>query len=67
MSKKTFFDKVWDEMKSSSLLPGVDEIRLPGERLHRVTTARRADGIPIPAQLRANLDKMAANLGIDPL
>ena len=28
-------DRVWDEMKSSPRLPGVDEIRLPGERLDR--------------------------------
>lgn len=60
-------DAVWDEMKSSPRLPGVDEIRLPGERLHRVTAQRKADGIPLSAPLRAQLGDLAAELGIDPL
>lgn len=64
---KIGIDKVWDDMKSSSRLPNVDEIRLPGERLHRVTTSRRADGIPMPDQLRAQLDQLAMDLEIEPL
>ncbi|MFT7059891.1 MAG: LDH2 family malate/lactate/ureidoglycolate dehydrogenase [Pseudorhodobacter sp.] len=57
-------DAIWDEMKSSPRLPGVDEIRLPGERLHRVTAERSAKGIPLPAALRAQLDALAAELGV---
>jgi LDH2 family malate/lactate/ureidoglycolate dehydrogenase len=30
---KASVDQTWDEMKRSPLLPGFDEIRLPGERL----------------------------------
>lgn len=64
---KAGIDKVWDEMKSSPLLPGVDEIRLPGERLARVEAERRRDGIPITPALRQQLDELADDLGIDGL
>jgi LDH2 family malate/lactate/ureidoglycolate dehydrogenase len=60
-------DAVWDQMKSSALLPGVEEIRLPGERLHRVTAERRKNGIPIGAALRVQLDGLANELGVAPL
>ena len=60
-------DDVWAQMKSSARLPGVDEIRLPGERLHRVTKERMAAGVPIGTALRRQLADMAAELGIDPL
>ncbi|SNS86856.1 Ldh family oxidoreductase [Tropicimonas sediminicola] len=57
-------DDVWRQMKSSARMPGVGEIRLPGERLHRVMIERKAEGIPIPAQLRNALDRLAADLGV---
>ena len=60
-------DKVWEEMKSSPRLPGIEEIRLPGERLNRVTAERRANGIPLPDALRRQLAELATDLGIDPL
>lgn len=60
-------DDVWREMKSSALMPGVDEIRLPGERLHRVMQERGVGGIPIPAPLRSTLDALANELGVAPL
>ncbi|MDV7143894.1 Ldh family oxidoreductase [Tropicimonas sp. TH_r6] len=60
-------DAVWRQMKASARLPGVEEIRLPGERLHKVTQARTEGGIPIPAQLRAVLDAVAEELGVAPL
>lgn len=64
---KTGIDEVHAEMKSSPRLPGVDEIRLPGERLHRVTAERRANGIPLSPPLREQLTKLAIDLGIAPL
>ena len=64
---KADMDRVWTDMKSSPHLPGVDEIRLPGERLARVTAKRSKDGIPLAGALKAQLDEMAATLGIDPL
>ncbi len=60
-------DGVWRDMKSSERMPGVDEIRLPGERLARVTQDRGANGIPVPASLRAALGTLADDLGVDPL
>lgn len=64
---KTGIDQVWKEMKSSKRLPGVDEIRLPGERLHRCMTDRRNNGVPIPAQLQNQLDDLASELGVERL
>jgi LDH2 family malate/lactate/ureidoglycolate dehydrogenase len=60
-------DEVWRQMKSSARMPGVDEIRLPGERLDKVMRAREAQGVPVPAALRAALDDLAADLGVAPL
>lgn len=60
-------DNVWEQMKSSPKLPGVEEIRLPGERLARVTRERETNGIPISAPLQIQLDTLAATLGVTPL
>lgn len=60
-------DTVWEQMKSSPRMTGVNEIRLPGERMHQVTTERSANGIPLPPQLRQQLAELAAELGIDAL
>jgi LDH2 family malate/lactate/ureidoglycolate dehydrogenase len=60
-------DTVWDEMKSAPKMTGVSEIRLPGERLDKVTRERTASGIPLAAALKAQLDDLAARLGIEPL
>ncbi|MBU2991714.1 Ldh family oxidoreductase [Octadecabacter sp. 1_MG-2023] len=60
-------DDVWRQMKSSDHLPGVDEIRLPGERLDRTTQERSQNGIPIPAPLREKLSELAVELSVEPL
>ena len=64
---KADIDKVWQELKSSERLPGSDDIRLPGERMHSVTETRSRDGIPLPVQLREKLALMAGELGVQPL
>ena len=64
---KTGIDEVWKQMKSSPLLPGYDEIRLPGERLAAITKERSENGIPLAAALRANLDALADELGVKAL
>ena len=64
---KAGIDKVWQEMKSSALLPGVESIRLPGERLARVTEERSKNGIPIAPSLQAALSRLASELNIRPL
>src|SRR5215212_3804205 len=60
-------DQVIRQLHGSALLPGFERIRLPGEDRHRRIEERTAKGIPIPAALRAALDKMAGELGIAPL
>lgn len=57
-------DDVWRQMKASAKMPGVDEIRLPGERMDRVRLERSAKGIPLSDALRAQLSALAAELGV---
>jgi LDH2 family malate/lactate/ureidoglycolate dehydrogenase len=61
---KAKVDEAWDAMKSSPLLPGVEEIRLPGEMSNRIYEERTENGVPIGTDLRASLNKMADGLGI---
>ncbi|MEP6017717.1 MAG: Ldh family oxidoreductase [Paracoccaceae bacterium] len=70
MDAETFknqIDGIWAEMKSSDLLPGVTDIRLPGERLAATSKDRLANGIPIPQALGERLDALADQLGINRL
>src|SRR5437764_235622 len=60
-------DTVIRQLHGSALLPSFDRIRLPGEDRHHRIEERRAHGIPIPSELRAALDKLAADLHIPPL
>jgi L-2-hydroxycarboxylate dehydrogenase (NAD+) len=60
-------DEVWEVMKSSPTLPGVDEVRLPGERSEALYRERLAHGVPLGAPLRKALDDLAGRLGIQRL
>jgi LDH2 family malate/lactate/ureidoglycolate dehydrogenase len=60
-------DAVVRQLHGSLLLPGFDRIRLPGEDRAARIAERQANGIPIPPELRAALDRMAADLAIAPL
>lgn len=64
---KAGIDKIWEEMKSSPTLPGVDEIRVPGERLASVTNRNSKNGIPISASLQASLLTLSRQLNVKPL
>jgi len=64
---KSQIDKIWTEMKSSAKLPGISEIRLPGENLAKTIKERTASGIKIPEPLFASLTKIADDLSIDRL
>ena len=57
-------DEVWDVMKSSPTLPGVDEVRLPGERSEQIYRERMAHGVPLSDGQRKVLDELADRLGI---
>jgi L-2-hydroxycarboxylate dehydrogenase (NAD+) len=60
-------DEVWDEMKSSPTLPGVDEVRLPGERSGHVYQERMANGVPLNEGQLKILDELADRLGVSRL
>jgi len=66
-SFKLDVDEVWDVMKSSPTLPGVDEVRLPGERSEQIYRERMAHGIPLSDGQRKVLDELAGRLGIERL
>lgn len=57
-------DAIARDIRGSGRLPGVSEIRLPGDRAHAVRQERTAHGIPVPPSLRVVLDKLADGLGI---
>ena len=60
-------DRIVDELQAAARLPGVDRIRVPGEGRHATRCARLAGGIPLTAELRGTLDKLAAELGVPAL
>jgi L-2-hydroxycarboxylate dehydrogenase (NAD+) len=57
-------DEVWEVMKSSPTLPGVDEVRLPGERSAQLYRERMAHGVPLGDAQRKVLDELADRLSI---
>jgi L-2-hydroxycarboxylate dehydrogenase (NAD+) len=60
-------DVIARDIRGSGKLPGVSEIRLPGDRAYAVRQERTRDGVPVPPSLREALDKMADGLGIERL
>src|SRR3954469_22452302 len=61
---KAEVDRHIAELKNSRRLPGVDEIRMPGERRRRSRAERTRDGLPLSAALVAQLDKLAGELSV---
>jgi LDH2 family malate/lactate/ureidoglycolate dehydrogenase len=55
------------DLRASERMPGVERIWMPGEQSHEKRIANQRNGIPLPVQLKASLDKTAAELGIAPL
>src|SRR5580693_855805 len=60
-------DRHVKDFRQSKRLPGVDEIRLPGDRRAQCREERLRDGVPIAPALLAQLDKLAAELKIKSL
>ena len=56
-----------NDLKSSSTLPGVKEIRVPGEGAAKKMAERRKLGIPVSPELLDALDICAKECGIAPL
>jgi len=57
-------DALAETLKGLPRQKGFDEILMPGERGDRTEAARRKSGIPIPAALWAELDKIAKSLKV---
>jgi L-2-hydroxycarboxylate dehydrogenase (NAD+) len=60
-------DDIWAQMKSSALLPGVDEIRLPGEQSSITYDDRIEHGVPLHSELLVALDALAESAGVAPI
>jgi L-2-hydroxycarboxylate dehydrogenase (NAD+) len=60
-------DRHVHDLRRSELLPGVDEIRLPGDRRGQCREERLRDGVPLAPALLALLDKLAGELKVTPL
>src|SRR5499427_5094365 len=57
-------DRHMTDFHASQRLPGFDAIRLPGERRRACREERLRDGIPLPEALAAQLEKLAAEMGV---
>ena len=57
-------DRHLADLRASKRLPGVDHIRLPGDRRRECRAERLRDGVPLPAALLAQLDKLARELEV---
>ena len=57
-------DRHLHDLRHSNRLPGVDVIRLPGERRRQCREQRDHDGIPLTTALIDQLDKLAKELDI---
>ncbi|MBI79816.1 MAG: lactate dehydrogenase [Gammaproteobacteria bacterium] len=64
---KRNIDSIIRSMKGSATLPGIDEIRLPGEGSWKIRENRKKNGIPIHLDLKKKLDKLAKELKVLPL
>ena len=64
---KRNIDSIIRSMKGSATLPGIDEIRLPGEGSWKIRENRKKSGIPIHLDLKKKLDKLAKELKVLPL
>jgi LDH2 family malate/lactate/ureidoglycolate dehydrogenase len=55
------------DLRQSKRLPGVDDIRLPGDRRRECRAERLRDGVPVAPALLTQLDKLAGELKVKPL
>ena len=64
---KAAVDTVIRDLRASERMPGVDRIRVPGERSHEVAARQRTEGIAIAPALMQTLHGIAQELRIAPL
>jgi LDH2 family malate/lactate/ureidoglycolate dehydrogenase len=60
-------DTLIREIRSGDRAPGIDRIWLPGEPEHVRRLERARDGVPLPAPLLDELDRIAAGVGATPI
>ena len=60
-------DGLFAEIKASTPLPGVEQVRIPGEDRHGLREERLARGLPLHTALRRELDAIAGERGLAPL
>lgn len=61
---KARVDELVRTMRGAQRLPGVDAIRVPGERSFAIARERRASGVPMRQAVLQSLDQLARELGI---
>lgn len=61
---KSEVDRHIRELRKSTVLPGNDAVRLPGEQRAARRADRLANGLALPPELIVQLDKLAGELGI---
>jgi L-2-hydroxycarboxylate dehydrogenase (NAD+) len=64
---KAAVDTVIRDLRASERMPGVDRIRVPGERSHEIAVQQRSEGIAIAPALVQTLEGLAKELRIAPL
>jgi LDH2 family malate/lactate/ureidoglycolate dehydrogenase len=64
---KASVDTLVRDLRSSSRMPGVERIFVPGERSHETRALRASRGIPIAPALMRGLDQLATELNIEKL
>ena len=64
---KAEVDRHVRELRASKPLPGNEAVRLPGDQRARRRADRAANGLALPPELLAQLDKVAGELSIEPL
>ncbi|MEU6862336.1 Ldh family oxidoreductase [Streptomyces sp. NPDC046876] len=60
-------DGLAHEVREGAPVDPAHPVRLPGDRRRRLTAERTADGIPVLESVLADLDDIAAFVGIDPV
>jgi LDH2 family malate/lactate/ureidoglycolate dehydrogenase len=64
---KQEIDRHLRDLRQSKPLPGFDAIRLPGEYRRQRRAERLRDGVPLLREVIAQLDRLAAELGVSTL
>jgi len=59
-----YIDQTIEGIKALPTAEGCDEVLVPGEPEDRVHEKREAEGIPLPVGTVANLEEVAAKLGV---